>query len=135
MSDVSFQVQTALSSKTYQVEVILSIHTKDAVKNCYMRIDLAEQLVTQCLQPLAAPHGSEELTISLNDDSYPLSYQAAMTFGMLLLRAVETAKAENVLKRFLEEVVELDSKSALEMTRQFREFSARMAEDQFQRFD
>lgn len=135
MSDVSFQVQTALSRKTHQVEVVLSIHTKDAIKNCYMSIDLAEQLVTQCLQPLVAPHDSEELTISLNDDSYPLSYQAAMTFGMLLLRAVETAKAENVLKRFLEEVVELDSKSAVKMTRQFREFSARMAEDQFQRFD
>jgi len=71
----------------------------------------------------------------MSGDSYPMPRRAALTFALLLTRAAETAKVENVFRRFMEETVAVGEGEVLEMLRQFREFSARMAEDQFHRFE
>ena len=134
MTEVYVSVQTAISKATQEVELLLTLKMNDQTKVFHSRAEVAEHLATELVQKFADPHNGAEVTVSLGDDRFPMLPQPAMTLALLLVRAAETAKSENVFKRFLSEQVELGEEEAVAMLRQFREFSARMAEDQFYRF-
>lgn len=135
MTDVRMTVQTALSKQTQEVILLLNVQWNSQSKSYEFRTEVIERFITNLIQTFAEPHNGEEVSISLGDDSYPMLPQFAMTLALRLLCAAESVKTENVYKRFMSEQVGMSDEETLIAVRQFREFSARMAEDQFHRLE